>query len=100
MLSGGIIQETWLRIRICRCWFCMILRINTVMELSLKILLALVALICLSGGINLLLKGAASFLPAAMPSPPIIDNLFRFLSGIYFGLGFLMAWVVFHLQAV
>ena len=70
------------------------------MELSLKILLALVTLICLSGGANLLLKGAHSFLPANTPRQPVLDNLFRFLSGIYFGLGFLMAWVVFHLQAV
>ena len=70
------------------------------MELSLKILLGLVALICLLGGANLLLKGANSFLPEATPPPPVLDNLFRFLSGIYFGLGFLMAWVVFHLQAV
>ena len=70
------------------------------MELSLKILLGLVTLICLLGGINLLLKGANSFLPATTPPQRILDNLFRFLSGIYFGLGFLMAWVVFHLQEV
>ena len=68
------------------------------MELILQILLGAVSLICLTGGMNLLLKGAASFLPKPSPPQPILDNLFRFLSGIYFGLGFLMAWVVFNLQ--
>lgn len=67
------------------------------MELTLQILLGIVSLICLSGGLNLLIKGAGSFLPETTP-PPILDNLFRFLSGIYFGLGFLMTWVVFHLH--
>lgn len=66
------------------------------MELTLHILLGLVALICLSGGVNLLLKGTGSFLKDNIPPQPVLDNLFRFLSGIYFGLGFLMAWVVFH----
>jgi hypothetical protein len=69
------------------------------MELALQILLGLVALICLLGGLNLLLKGAGPFLPGATP-PPRLDNLFRFLSGIYFGLGFLMSWVVFHFHKV
>jgi Domain of unknown function (DUF4345) len=67
------------------------------MELTLQILLGVVSLICLLGGLNLLIKGAGSFLPGK-PSPPRLDNLFRFLSGIYFGLGFLMGWVVFHLH--
>jgi hypothetical protein len=70
------------------------------MELSLQILLGIVALICLSGGLNLLLKGTSSFLPSTVPAQPILDNLFRFLSGIYFGLGFLMVWVVLHFQEV
>ncbi|MES2418163.1 MAG: DUF4345 domain-containing protein [Bacteroidota bacterium] len=70
------------------------------MELTLQILLGIVSLICLSGGLNLLIKGAGSFLPTQTPVPPILDNLFRFLSGIYFGLGFLMAWVVFNLHQV
>jgi len=66
------------------------------MELTLQILLAMVALICLLGGANLLIKGANSFLPETIQRQRVVDNLFRFLSGIYFGLGFLMTWVVFH----
>ena len=66
------------------------------MELTLQILLGLVAVICLLGGLNLLTKGIRSFLPESIPPQRVLDNLFRFLSGIYFGLGFLMAWVVFN----
>ena len=66
------------------------------MEIALQILLGLVSLICLLGGMNLLIKGAGSFLPQTISPQPVVDNLFRFLSGIYFGLGFLMAWVVFN----
>jgi len=69
-------------------------------DLALQILLSLIALICLLGGMNLLIKGALSFLPDPIPPQPVIDNLFRFLSGIYFGLGFLMTWVVFHFRAI
>lgn len=67
------------------------------MELVLTILLGIVTLICFLGGTNLLLKGTGSYLPESVPAQPVLDNLFRFLSGIYFGLGFLMAWVVLHL---
>ena len=49
---------------------------------------------------NLLLKGAGSFLPDTIPVPPYLDNLFRFLSGIYLGLGFLMTWVVFNIHQI
>jgi hypothetical protein len=70
------------------------------MELSLQILLSAVSLICLLGGINLLIKGVSFFLPKTIPAQPVLDNLFRFLSGIYFGLGFLMAWVVFNLRMI
>lgn len=70
------------------------------MEITLKTLLGLVTLICLLGGTNLLLKGAHAFLPAGTPPQCKLDNLMRFLSGIYFGLGFLMAWVVLHFDAV
>lgn len=70
------------------------------MELFLQILLGMVALICLLGGVNLMLKGAHSFLPKTVPPQPILDDLFRFLSGIYFGLGFLMTWVVIHFHEI
>ena len=70
------------------------------MVLSLQILIGLVSLICLFGGMNLLIKGAGSFLPKATPAPPVLDDLFRFLSGIYFSLGFLTAWVVFNLHEI
>ena len=70
------------------------------MELVLQILLGLVTLICLLGGTNLMIKGANSFLPESSSPQKIIDNLFRFLSGIYFGLGFLMLWVDFHFHLV
>lgn len=68
------------------------------MEVTLRILLGIVALICLLGGLNLLNKGTAAFLPKEFPSQPVLDNLFRFLSGIYFGLGFLMAYVVVNFE--
>ena len=70
------------------------------MESFLKILLVLVTLICLLGGTNLLLKGANSFMPGTVQTQRVLDNLFRFLSGIYLGLGILMVWVVFHFQEV
>lgn len=70
------------------------------MALLLQILLGVVALICLSGGLNLVVKGTGSFLPTTVPAQRILDDLFRFLSGIYFGLGFLMAWVVFNLHDI
>jgi len=69
------------------------------MELTLQILLGLICLICLAGGMNLLIKGAGSFLPESIPPPRVLDNLFRFLSGIYFGLSFLMGWVVINFHA-
>ena len=67
------------------------------MILTLHVLLVLVALICFAGGLNLLLKGAAHYLPEKQKLP-VLDNLFRFLAGIYFGLSFLMAWVAFHFR--
>lgn len=68
------------------------------MEIILQILLGILTLICVSGGMNLLLKGTNSFLPENVRPQRVLDNLFRFLSGIYFSLGFLMAWVLFHIQ--
>ena len=70
------------------------------MEIILRILLGLVTLICLLGGLNLLIKGAGSFLPESSPKQPALDNLFRFLSGIYFSMGFLMLWVDFNFNLV
>ncbi len=67
------------------------------MQLAIQIIIILVTLICFLGGANLLLKGAHSFLPQATPPQRVLDNLVRFLSGIYFGLGFLLSWVVFHI---
>lgn len=68
------------------------------MELSLIILLGIVSLICLSGGLNLLIKGSGHFLPKDTLPQRTLDDLFRFLSGIYFSLGFLVAWVIFHIK--
>ncbi len=70
------------------------------MDLFLRILLGIVSLICLLGGLNLLLKGANYFLPKTIPPQRILDNLLRFLSGIYFGLGILMTWVVFNFNKI
>ncbi len=69
------------------------------MELALQILLGILSLICLLGGANLLIKGAGYFLPESTPPQGILDNLFRFLSGIYLGLAFLLAWVVLNVHA-
>lgn len=70
------------------------------MELSLQILLGMVAMICLLGGMNLLLKGTTSFLPENIPRQAILDNLFRFLSGIYIGMGILLVWVIFNISQI
>jgi hypothetical protein len=70
------------------------------MELALKIILGLVTIICFLGGINLMTKGTKFYLPNTLPLQPRLDNLFRFLSGIYLGLGFLMLWVMIHSQEV
>ncbi|MGV3632661.1 MAG: DUF4345 domain-containing protein [Bacteroidota bacterium] len=70
------------------------------MTITLQILLGLVSLICFAGGLNLLLKGPGYFLPAKESASVVLDNLFRFLAGIYFGLSFLMAWIVFHVGEV
>lgn len=62
------------------------------MEITLTILLALVALICLLGGINLINKGAMKFLPEGTPPQQVLDNLFRFLAGIYLAGAFLFTY--------
>lgn len=70
------------------------------MAISLQILLGLVAAICFLGGANILLKGAKSFLPEGTPPQIVLDNIIRFLSGIYFGMGFLLVWVVVHVSGI
>jgi FtsH-binding integral membrane protein len=64
------------------------------MTLALQVIIGLVAAICLLGGLNLLNKGAMAFLPKDHPPALELDNLFRFTSGIYFSMGFLLTWVV------
>ena len=68
------------------------------MTLTLSILLGLVALICFLGGINIMLKGAIAFLPKGLEPQLILDNLVRFLSGIYLGSGFLLAYATFNIE--
>jgi len=86
------------------CLFCNFGFLNKIkfakMELSLQILLGIVALICLLGGLNIMTKGVKYFLPETVPTQHILDNLIRFLSGIYFGFGFLMIWVVFNIHEI
>ena len=67
------------------------------MELALQILLGLTALICFAGGLNLLIKGVMYFLPKTVAPQLILDNLMRFLSGIYFSMSFLLAYAVFNI---
>ena len=68
------------------------------MELALQILLGITALICFLGGLNLLIKGAYHYLPKDLLPQRVLDNLLRFLSGIYFSISFLLTWAVFHIH--
>lgn len=70
------------------------------MQLAIQIILGILTFICIAGGLNLLIKGTGSYLPANTPPLPVLDNLFRFMSGIYFGLGFMIAWIAFHIDTV
>lgn len=70
------------------------------MTVVIGILLGLIALICFLGGLNILLKGAMNFLPKEMSPQLILDNLVRFLSGIYLGAGFLFAYAAFHVDNI
>ena len=70
------------------------------MEISLRILLGIVAAICFLGGINLLLKGAMKFLPKDTPPQLVLDNLVRFLAGIYFASGFLFTYATINTSAL
>lgn len=67
------------------------------MALTLQIIIGLVAMICLAGGLNILIKGAGFFLPKELDRQKVLDNLVRFLSGIYFSLGFLLIYVLLHI---
>lgn len=67
------------------------------MEIVLSLLLGIVSLICFLGGMNLLLKGAMKFLPKGIPTQVVMDNLVRFLSGIYFASGILFAYAAFNI---
>jgi hypothetical protein len=64
------------------------------MAIALQIVLGLIAAICFLGGLNLLNKGAMAFLPKDHAPARELDNLFRFTSGIYFSMGFLLTWVL------
>ncbi len=66
------------------------------MILLLSILLGLVAIICFWGGVNVMIKGAMPFLPEDTPPQLVLDDLIRFLSGIYLGSGFLFAYAAFN----
>ncbi|WP_018343685.1 DUF4345 domain-containing protein [Cytophaga aurantiaca] len=70
------------------------------MEITLQIILSLVALICFTVGTNQLLKGAAGFLPETIPPQPALDNPFRFLSAMFLSFSFLLIWVVIHIHEV
>ena len=70
------------------------------MEIALGILLGLVALICFLGGINVILKGAMNFLPKGTPTQRVLDDLVRFLGGIYFSSGFLFAYAAFNISDI
>lgn len=70
------------------------------MELALRILIGLVTAICWAGGLNLLNKGAMAFLPSTVPPQRALDNIVRFLSGIYFGLGFLLALIIVRIHEI
>ncbi len=70
------------------------------METAIQIILGIIAMICFLGGTNLLVKGAGYFLPKEVPPQLMLDNVLRFLSGIYLGMGFLCAWAAFKVPEV
>src|SRR5690606_32120959 len=70
------------------------------METTLQIILGIIALICFLGGVNLLTKGVQYFLPKETPPQIILDNVLRFLSGIYLGMGFLYTWAVMKIAEI
>ncbi|HTO15105.1 MAG TPA: DUF4345 domain-containing protein [Edaphocola sp.] len=68
------------------------------MELALRILFGIIALICFLGGTNIMIKGAIAFLPKETAPQLILDNLIRFLAGIYISFGFLLVYAVFNVE--
>jgi len=70
------------------------------MEATIQIILGILSVICFLGGANILIKGAGYFLPKEIPPQVTLDNVIRFLSGVYFGMGFLVAWAVFNVQEI
>ncbi|HRN36188.1 MAG TPA: DUF4345 family protein [Flavobacteriales bacterium] len=70
------------------------------MNTALAILLGLVAIICFLGGTNLMWKGAMPFLPEGTPPQLVLEDLVRFLAGIYLGGGFLLAYAALHVGAL
>ncbi|MCC7402604.1 MAG: DUF4345 domain-containing protein [Chitinophagaceae bacterium] len=70
------------------------------MSLAISILLGLVGIICFLGGANIMIGGAMHFLPKEIPAQLVLDNLVRFLAGIYLGSGFLCAYATFHAESI
>ena len=70
------------------------------MTVMLCVLLGLVALICFLGGINVLRKGAMGFLPKKTAPQLVLDNLVRFLAGIYFSAGFLFVYAALNIRNI
>lgn len=70
------------------------------MGIAISILLGIVALICFLGGINILIKGAMRFLPKETPPQLVLDNLVRFLGGIYFASGFMLAYAALNVSTI
>lgn len=68
------------------------------MELALQVILGVVTLLCFTIGANLFIKGAMPFLPKSTPPQPKLDNAFRFLSGMFFSFGFLLIWIIIHIE--
>ncbi|MBS1735644.1 MAG: DUF4345 domain-containing protein [Bacteroidetes bacterium] len=70
------------------------------MSIALSILLGLVAAICFLGGANIIIKGAMGFLPKQSPPQFVLDNLFRFLGGIYFASGTLFVYAIINIATL
>ena len=68
------------------------------MELLLQLIFGILAMICLTGGTLLFIKGSSRFIDEPIPPQPRLDNIFRFLSGMYFAFGFMLIWFIFHIQ--